>query len=96
MRLAIVGAGGGLGSLACQYAKACGHKVLALSSGSAKRQMCLYDLGADYFVDYKSPNVAEEAKRVTGGGPHAAIIVSSVEEPFHQTTQVSRPLSEEG
>ncbi|EHA21004.1 hypothetical protein ASPNIDRAFT_194416 [Aspergillus niger ATCC 1015] len=89
--IAIVGAGGGLGSLACQYAKACGHKVLALSSGAAKRQMCLYDLGADYFVDYKSPDVAEEVKRVTGGGPHAAMIVSSVEEPFHQATQYIRP-----
>ncbi|PYI09255.1 hypothetical protein BO78DRAFT_405207 [Aspergillus sclerotiicarbonarius CBS 121057] len=89
--IAIVGAGGGLGSLAVQYAKACGHKVLALSSGSAKRQMCLYDLRADYFVNYKSPNVAEEAKQVTGGGPHAAMIVSSVEEPFHQATQYIRP-----
>ncbi|PYH89363.1 threonine aldolase [Aspergillus ellipticus CBS 707.79] len=89
--IAIVGAGGGLGSLACQYAKACGHKVLALSSGSAKRGMCLYDLGADYFVDYKGSNVAEEVKRVTGGGPHAAMIVSSVEEPFHQATQYIRP-----
>ncbi|GAT22919.1 threonine aldolase [Aspergillus luchuensis] len=89
--IAIVGAGGGLGSLACQYAKACGHKVLALSSGAAKRQMCLYDLGADYFVDYKSPDVAEEVKRLTGGGPHAAMIVSSVEEPFHQATQYIRP-----
>ncbi|RAL03253.1 uncharacterized protein BO80DRAFT_462967 [Aspergillus ibericus CBS 121593] len=89
--IAIVGAGGGLGSLAVQYAKACGHKVLALSSGSAKGHMCLYDLGADYFVDYKSPNVAEEAKHVTGGGPHAAMIVSSVEEPFHRATQYIRP-----
>ncbi|GLA06240.1 hypothetical protein AnigIFM60653_006766 [Aspergillus niger] len=89
--IAIVGAGGGLGSLACQYAKACGHKVLALSSGAAKRQMCLYDLGADYFVDYKSPDVVEEVKRVTGGGPHAAMIVSSVEELFHQATQYIRP-----
>ncbi|PWY76117.1 threonine aldolase [Aspergillus sclerotioniger CBS 115572] len=89
--IAIVGAAGGLGSLAVQYAKACGHKVLALSSGSDKRQMCLYDLRADYFVDYKSPDVAEEARRVTGGGPHAAMIVSSVEEPFHQATQYIRP-----
>ncbi|GKZ36652.1 protein disulfide isomerase (PDI) protein [Aspergillus brasiliensis] len=46
---------------------------------------------ADYFVDYKLPDVAEEVKRVTGGGPHAAMIVSSVEEPFHQATQYIRP-----
>ncbi|PWY88173.1 hypothetical protein BO70DRAFT_369105 [Aspergillus heteromorphus CBS 117.55] len=89
--IAIVGAGGGLGSLACQYAKACGHKVLALSSGTAKRGMCLYDLGADYFVDYKSSNVTEEVKSITGGGPHAVMIVASIEEPFHQATQYVRP-----
>ncbi|XRM36607.1 hypothetical protein ABZX51_000101 [Aspergillus tubingensis] len=39
----------------------------------------------------RSPDVAEEVKRVTGGGPHAAMIVSSVEEPFHQATQYIRP-----
>lgn len=86
--LAIVGAGGGLGSLACQYAKAMGYKVLAISSGASKRHMCLTELGADYYVDYKSADLVEEVKGVTRGGPHAAVIVSSVEEPFHQALQV--------
>ncbi|OKO94680.1 Alcohol dehydrogenase 1 [Penicillium subrubescens] len=89
--IAIVGAGGGLGSLACQYAKACGYKVLALSSGSAKRDMCLFKLGANYYIDYKSPDVVNEVKSTTDGGPHAAVIVSSVEEPFHQALQYIRP-----
>ena len=74
--------------MACKYAKACGHKVLALSSGHVKKRMCLDDLGADYFVDYESPYVAEEVEKHTHGGPHAAIIVSSVEEPFQQALQV--------
>ncbi|PLB48812.1 hypothetical protein P170DRAFT_494323 [Aspergillus steynii IBT 23096] len=89
--IAIVGGGGGLGSLACQYAKACRYKVLALSSGSSKRNMCLNDLGADVYVDYKSSNVVDEVKSTTNGGPHAAVIVSSVEEPFHQALQYIRP-----
>ena len=86
---AIVGAGGGLGSLACQYAKAMGYKVLALSSGSSKRVMCLNELEVDYYVDYNSPSLLKEVKDVTDGGPHATLIVSSVEEPFHQALQVS-------
>ena len=85
-----MGAGGGLGSLACQYAKAMGYKVLALSSGASKRSMCLVDLGVDYYADYKSPNIIHEVRSLTNGGPHAAIIVSSVEEPFHQALQVRR------
>ncbi|KAJ5669023.1 hypothetical protein N7462_010093 [Penicillium macrosclerotiorum] len=89
--VAIVGAGGGLGSLACQYAKAMGFKVLAISSGESKKRMCLVDLQVNYYVDYKSLNVVEEVKRSTSGGPHAAVIVSSVEEPFHQSLRYIRP-----
>lgn len=85
-----MGAGGGLGSLACQYAKAMGYKVLALSSGASKRRMCLVDLEVDYYADYKSPNIIHEVKSLTNGGPHAAVIVSSVDEPFHQALQVRK------
>ncbi|KAJ5719106.1 hypothetical protein N7493_007561 [Penicillium malachiteum] len=89
--VAIVGAGGGLGSLACQYAKAMGYKVLALSSGSSKKIMCLDELGVDYYVDYNSPTILKDVKDVTDGGPHATLIVSSVEEPFHKALQYIRP-----
>ncbi|KAI9926258.1 hypothetical protein MW887_004722 [Aspergillus wentii] len=86
--VAIIGAGGGLGALACQYAKGMGYKVLALSSGTAKRAMCLGELGVDYYADYRSPDVVSEVKSITNGGPHAAVIVSSVEEPFRQALGV--------
>jgi propanol-preferring alcohol dehydrogenase len=38
--VAIVGAGGGLGSLAQQYAKAMGLRVVAIDGGDEKRAMC--------------------------------------------------------
>lgn len=37
--VAIVGAGGGLGSLAQQYAKAMGLQVIAIDSGDEKREL---------------------------------------------------------
>lgn len=44
--VAIVGAGGGLGSLAQQYAKAMGLRVIAIDGGDEKRGMC-EQLGAE-------------------------------------------------
>jgi propanol-preferring alcohol dehydrogenase len=44
--VAIVGAGGGLGSLAQQYAKAMGLRVIAIDGGEEKRAMC-EQLGAE-------------------------------------------------
>lgn len=44
--VAIVGAGGGLGSLAIQYAKAMGMRPIAVDGGEEKRAMC-QDLGAE-------------------------------------------------
>lgn len=37
--VAIVGAGGGLGSLACQYAKAMGFDIIAIDGGEDKKEM---------------------------------------------------------
>lgn len=52
--VAIVGAGGGLGSLAMQYGQAMGLRVIAIDGGDEKRAMCL-ELGAE--VGQTSPRV---------------------------------------
>jgi len=44
--VAIVGAGGGLGAMAQQYAKAMGLRVIAIDGGDEKRAMC-EELGAE-------------------------------------------------
>jgi alcohol dehydrogenase, propanol-preferring len=43
--IAVVGAGGGLGSLCQQYAKAMGLQVIAIDSGEEKKKLC-EDMGA--------------------------------------------------
>lgn len=77
--VAIVGAGGGLGSLAQQYAKAMGLRVIAIDSGEEKKKMCLEQLGSQAFVDFAtSKNLVKDVQSATedGLGPHAVILVA--------------------
>ena len=90
--VAIVGAGGGLGSLACQYAKAMGLRIIAIDAGDEKKKMTTQELGAESFVDFaSSPNVVEDVQAATkdGLGPHAVLLVAVTEKPFQQAAEVS-------
>ena len=92
--VAIVGAGGGLGSLAQQYAKAMGLRTIAIDTGDDKRDMCLNQLGSHAFVDFaKSSNVVKDVQAATedGLGPHAVILVAVNEKPFQQAAEYVRP-----
>lgn len=91
--VAIVGAGGGLGSLAQQYAKAMGLRTIAIDSGEEKKKMCLEQLGSHAFIDFaESKNVVEDVQKATedGLGPHAVILVAVTEKPFQQAAEVSQ------
>ncbi|KAF5002061.1 hypothetical protein FDECE_10740 [Fusarium decemcellulare] len=63
--VAISGAGGGVGSLAIQYAKAMGYRVLAIDVGEDKKAFCL-DSGADAFIDATNPDFPRAADALTG------------------------------
>ena len=92
--VAIVGAGGGLGSLACQYAKAMGLQVIAIDAGDEKAKMVTEQLGAKTFVDFaKSKNVVKDVQAATedGMGPHAVLLVAVNEKPFQQAAEYVRP-----
>jgi propanol-preferring alcohol dehydrogenase len=91
---AIVGAGGGLGSLACQYAKAMGVRTIAIDTGAEKKKMCTEQLGAECFVDFAtSKNVVADVQKATpdGLGPHVVILVAVNEKPFQQAAEYVRP-----
>lgn len=91
--MAIVGAGGGLGSIALQYAKAMGLKIIAIDGGEEKGAHCA-KLGASTFVDFlSSKDVPKDVKAATEDnlGPHAVILVAVSEKPFQQATQYVRP-----
>ncbi len=73
----IVGAAGGLGHLAIQYAKRMGLQVLAIDGGEdAKRNFCL-DMGADAFVDFTSTQTADQVRNLTNGGADYVMILSA-------------------
>ena len=90
--VAIVGAGGGLGSLAVQYAKAMGLHAIAIDGGAEKGKLTK-DLGAVAYVDFMtSKDIVAEVKAATpdGLGPSAALLVAVQEKPFQQATQYVR------
>ncbi|KAF2816199.1 GroES-like protein [Mytilinidion resinicola] len=92
--VAIVGAGGGLGSLACQYAKAMGLQVIGIDTGEDKKKMVTGELGAETFIDFaKSTNLVKDVQAATadGLGPHAVLLVAVNEKPFQQAAEYVRP-----
>jgi propanol-preferring alcohol dehydrogenase len=91
--VAIVGAGGGLGSLAQQYAKAMGLRTIAIDSGAEKEKMCK-QLGSSAFIDFaKSKDVVKDVQAATedGLGPHAVLLLAVTERPFQQAAEYVRP-----
>ncbi|RHZ44480.1 zinc-dependent alcohol dehydrogenase [Aspergillus thermomutatus] len=90
--VAIVGAGGGLGSLAQQYARAMGMRVIAIDIGEEKRALC-DELGAEAYIDFtESKDLAHDVQVATpdGLGPHAVLLVAASEKPFQQATSYVR------
>ncbi|OJD13355.1 alcohol dehydrogenase 1 [Blastomyces percursus] len=90
--VAIVGAGGGLGSLAQQYAKAMGLQVIAIDAGDEKKELCV-KLGARAYVDFtKTKDLVADVKAASpdGLGPHAVLLVAAAELPFQQAAAYVR------
>jgi propanol-preferring alcohol dehydrogenase len=88
--VAITGAGGGLGSLAIQYAQAMGYRVVGIDTGDAKAELCK-ELGAEGFVDFvTSKDLTKEIVELTGGGPHAVIHVAVAEKAITTSTEYVR------
>ncbi|ODQ59244.1 hypothetical protein WICANDRAFT_32539 [Wickerhamomyces anomalus NRRL Y-366-8] len=86
----IIGAGGGLGTLAVQYARAMGYKILAID-GTNKKDHVL-SKGADEFIDFNAvSDIPEEVLKVTEGGPHAVINVSNSVKAYHDAVKYVRP-----
>lgn len=82
----VCGAGGGLGHLGVQYAKAMGGRVVGVDMG-AKRELCR-ELGADEFVDYtdfgSDLELAARIKEITGGGARIALMCSASSRAYGQ------------
>jgi alcohol dehydrogenase, propanol-preferring len=89
--VAIVGAAGGLGSLAVQYAAAMGYRVLGIDGGAEKGEFAK-SLGAEAFVDFTtSKDMVADIQKITNGGPHGVINVSVSERAVSQSVEYVRP-----
>jgi len=62
----VMGAAGGLGSAGIQAAKYFGARVIA-AAGADERVRAAVDLGADAGVNYRTQDLEQEARRITGG-----------------------------
>lgn len=88
----ISGAGGGLGSLAIQYAIAMGYRVIGIDGGAEKGEY-IKSLGAEAYIDFtKEKDIVEAVKKATNGGPHGVINVSVSEKAINQSVEYVRPL----
>ncbi|KAJ8578479.1 hypothetical protein ON010_g726 [Phytophthora cinnamomi] len=87
----IPGAGGGLGHLACQYARAMGYRVIAIDSGEDKRKL-VASYGITDFIDFKEGNVRDKVLAATEGrGAHATVVVASGGEAYKDALSFLRP-----
>lgn len=74
--LCVTGAAGGVGSLAVQYAKDLGCKVVAIDS-KQKESSCTSN-GADLFINYEDADVlVERITKATDGGVHGTVVCSA-------------------
>ncbi|KAI1815263.1 GroES-like protein [Poronia punctata] len=91
--VAIVGAGGGLGSMALQYARAMGLHTIAIDGGAEKADMCR-SLGASAYVDFMTTkDLVGDVKKAAGRdgfGPHGVLLLAVSEKPFQQASEYVR------
>lgn len=78
----VTGANGGLGIVACQVARACGAKVIALVSSLDRAELLRKQLSLDYVITTDKPTWVEQVQRISDGRGIDAMIdnVGLVEE----------------
>jgi NADPH2:quinone reductase len=83
-------AAGGVGLIACQWARAMGLKLIGTAGSDAKCQLAL-DHGATYAINYRSENFVERVKAITGGAGVKVVYDSVGKDTFEGSLDVLRP-----
>ncbi|OJD32197.1 alcohol dehydrogenase [Diplodia corticola] len=87
-QVVVIGAGGGLGHLAVQYARAQGGLIVGIDGGSAKEEF-VRSIGANEYIDFKtSPHLAQRVRELTGGGANAVIVTAGSSAAFAQAADM--------
>ncbi|KAI0200796.1 alcohol dehydrogenase [Astrocystis sublimbata] len=84
----VVGAGGGLGHLAVQYARAQGALVIGIDGGASKGDF-VKEIGACEYIDFTTtPNLPEKVHELTSGGADAVIVTAASVKAFEQAADM--------
>lgn len=89
--IVLPGAGGGLGHLAVQYAKAMGMRIIAIDGGEEKGKLCK-ELGAEHYLDFTtSKDLPAEVMEITTHGAHGVIVTAATKEGYAVAPHFLRP-----
>jgi NADPH2:quinone reductase len=83
-------AAGGVGLIACQWAKALGLQLIATAGSDAKCQLAL-EHGAAHAINYRTENFVERVKAITGGAGVKVVYDSVGKDTFEGSLDVLRP-----
>ncbi|OQU99917.1 Alcohol dehydrogenase GroES-like domain-containing protein [Cladophialophora immunda] len=87
--MVISGAGGGVGALGVQFAKAMGYRVIAIDVGDAKKEYCL-KLGAEVYYDAKELDTAT-VMALTGDGAAAVLVMANSDKAYQAALDLVAP-----
>ena len=83
-------AAGGVGLIACQWAKAMGLQLIATAGSDAKCQLALAH-GAAFAINYRTENFVERVKAITAGKGVKVVYDSVGKDTFEGSLDVLRP-----
>ena len=83
-------AAGGVGLIACQWAKALGLQLIATAGSDAKCQLALAN-GAAYAINYKAEDFAARVKEITGGQGVKVVYDSVGKDTWDKSLDCLRP-----
>jgi len=83
-------AAGGVGLIACQWAKALGLRLIGTAGSAAKCQLAL-EHGAEFAIDYSKENFVERVKAITGGKGVKVVYDSVGKDTFEGGLDCLRP-----
>ncbi len=83
-------AAGGVGLIACQWARALGLQLIGTAGNAAKCKLAL-DHGAAHAIDYSSQDFVAEVKRITGGRGVKVVYDSVGKDTFDRSLECLRP-----
>ena len=84
-------AAGGVGLIACQWAKALGLQLIGTAGGEAKCQLAL-EHGAAHAIDYTKEDFVARVKEITGGRGVKVVYDSIGKDTFERSLDCLRPL----